>query len=515
MKTKHILFLCAFAFMLFFCNTVHGAGLTEYDGYIVKYKTPIAIAASDSYDDSNALTPLVPEQNIFLLKNETPDFILTLASDSNVEYIEPDYTVRIPDDELVFEPDSNTASLQIANAFSLTPTFSEPNDPFYAKQWGTAMVNADAVWENGAYSSDIKIAVIDSGSASLHPDITQNIVTEVDYTGTSVYDVYKHSTFITGTIAADTNNNLGIAGILPEASIVSLKVFKEDTGSISNIAKAIYDAVDVYDCDVLNLSLGADVNYVTLSEAIEYAVRKNTIVVAAAGNKAVGQTGEEIMYPAGNDGVIGVGSVTSDKEWYSNSHYNSSVDVCAPGVIVYSALLSVSSDKIRYTYGTGTGTSYAAPYVTAAAAVAKYYDPSIDSDGFMELLANTCEHLGDPGKNAKYGYGLINLREIVDYYNKLLKFARFNVEINDDTANVSLLLINRPLKDGTVYVCSYGDDDTLIDSKAITAGSSSLQSIDDIALTLDTSAGQPYIKVFFWDENMKPIIEPYIYQVSL
>lgn len=512
MKLKHILFLCTFAAMLCFCNAVQGAELPEYDGYIVKYRTPTAAAAS--YDDSNVLTPLIPDENIFLLKNETPDFILKLASDSNVEYVEPDYIVQIPDDELVFELDNDMAPLSLANTFSLTNTFSVPNDPFYAKQWGTSMVNADAVWENGAYSSDIKIAVIDSGSPSLHPDITQNIAVEVDYTGTSVYDTYKHSTFISGIIAADTNNNLGIAGILPEVSIVSLKVFKENTGSISNIAKAIYDAVDVYDCDILNMSLCSKSNYITLSEAIEYAVQKNAIVVAASGNKAVGQTGTEIMYPAAYNGVIGVGSVTSAKEWYSNSHYNSTVDVCAPGALVYSTFLSVTSSKITYTYGTGTGTSYAAPYVTAAAAVAKYYDPSINSDGFMELLANTCEHLGDPGKNTKYGYGLVDLREIVEYYTVPIKVGRFSADISDDSASVSMLLINRPEKYGTVYVCSYGSDDTLIDSKTITAGSSPLQNIDDIILSLDTSAEQSYIKVFFWDENMNPIIVPYIYEIK-
>ena len=124
----------------------------------------------------------------------------------------------------------------------------------------------------------------------------------------------------------------------------------------------------------------------------------------------------KLLYPAACDGVIGVGSVTRTLTWASHSQHNASVDVAAPGFGVYSTYLSNSSGKITYSYTTGTGTSYAAPHVAAAAAVAKYFKPDINHDEFMEVLENTCVQNGAyTEKNDYYGYGLVNIEGIINY----------------------------------------------------------------------------------------------------
>ena len=334
-------------------------------------------------------------------------FMLAASAPAFAEPIYGDGIVTIPEEELAF--DEITIPDPIAAA---SENF--PNDPEYSRQWNTLMVRPEKVYSSRAFGKQIKIAVVDSGSPSKHPDIGANIAVEADFTRNKVglYDSYGHCTFISGIIGADTNNGLGIAGVLPEVSIYSLRGLEGRTGSINDIANAITAAVDTYSCDVINLSLTTPSDFASLRDAITHAVKSGAIVVAASGNKSGANKGTELLYPAAYDGVIGVGAIDKNKMRGSFSHYNSSVDACAPGVDVFSTLVSGG-------YGTGRGTSYAAPYVSAAAAVAKYYHPEIDSAGFMDLLSKTCEPLGGAAqgeRNDEYGYGMVDFQNIVEYY---------------------------------------------------------------------------------------------------
>ena len=463
--------------------------------------------------------------------------ILAFAAPSFAEPVDGDGIVTIPDEELVFSeyPDLPTP-IQAAEDGIF------PNDPDYSKQWNTLMVRPEKIYSKRLYGKSVKIAVVDSGSPSKHPDIGGNIVAEADFTRNKVglYDSYGHCTFISGIIGADTNNGIGIAGVLPSVSIYSLRGLEGRTGYISDIANAIKAAVDTYDCDVINLSLTTPSDFTELHSAINHALDSGAIVVAASGNKSGANKGTELLYPAAYDGVIGVGAIDKNKARGSFSHYNSSVDACAPGVDVYSTVISGG-------YGTGRGTSYAAPYVSAAAAVAKYFEPEIDSSGFMQLLEKTCEPLGGTTqgeRNDEYGYGMVDFQNIVEYYEAAgippaytpepeptaaptetpapyptneptaapgpeFPAAIENISIykSADHIDLSFTVTNGSANavSGDVYICAYGDDMTLAATEIIENVSLNGSDGKDFSRAFKVPSGAAELKIFYWTDNLTPL----------
>lgn len=271
--------------------------------------------------------------------------------------------------------------------------------------WNLSMINIAKAWNLGCYGNEIRVAVIDSGVYE-HPDLKGNILDGHNYTDNSddTTDNIGHGTFVSGIIAAECNEAY-MTGIAHQAKIVPLKCF--DNGvktTASMVADAIYDAVDVYGCDVINMSLGMveSLTNKTLELSVADAIKKGCIVVASVGN----DNGKTEYYPAKYDGVIGVGSVTKtlDRSWFSQ--HNTTVDIMAPG----SAIDSVSIESFKM----NSGTSFSTPHVSAIAAIAKCIDPDISPSEFYDFAVNTATDLGEEGYDIYYGYGLINAEKIID-----------------------------------------------------------------------------------------------------
>ncbi len=191
---------------------------------------------------------------------------------------------------------------------------------------------------------------------------------------------------------------------------MALKVYHTG-GSSDDMVTALIDAVNKYNCSVINMSIAlvdANKNPVDGTElqsfidAIELANRKGVLVVAASGN-----TGREALcYPASYDGVVSVASVDKQKRHSSFSTYASTVDISAPGSLVRT---TVSGGK----YTSTSGTSFAAPHVTGAAAILKGIKPDITQSEFEMLVEYTSDELGDMGHDSYYGFGLLNIYEMV------------------------------------------------------------------------------------------------------
>jgi subtilisin family serine protease len=265
----------------------------------------------------------------------------------------------------------------------------------------------------------VRVGVIDSG---LYPDHeafrdltivegTNYCVEKEDADRHDTTDTVKHGTFVTGVIAASLNSRGVVQGIAPDVEIVPLKCFDDKTGSVALIIEAIYDAVDNYQCDVLNMSFAVEgklSDLTSLTNAIGRAADDGIILVAAVGNLSSSTGNDPLQYPAGYDSVIGVGSVDSDKVVSSFSYENESVFVSAPGENIYGV-----NTKSSYSYAIGSGTSYAAPMVTAAAALALSVDPTLTPEEFKTLLADTSEDLGDEGYDYAYGYGMLRVDNLL------------------------------------------------------------------------------------------------------
>ena len=312
-----------------------------------------------------------------------------------VDYCEPDYKLSLLDDPAA-------------------------NDTLYTSgaQWNLDNLKVPAAWAKGQFGSGVTVAVLDSGLYGIaggehHEDIDPAKVVKPynarrgEAGAETVTDDLGHGTFVAGMIFANTNNELGIAGVMPNVRLMPIKVLTKATdAAVSDVVRAINYAVE-NGADVINMSLGSNDFSQTLKDACDAAVEKGVIVVAAAGNDGSSTP----CYPAAYDSVVGVGSLTKDNLLAASSQYGESVYVTAPGAGV------VSTTNAANGYKRSSGTSFAAPEAAALAAMARSIDPSLDQDGFKKLLRDTCTDLGESGHDSLYGYGMLNFEAAA---NKLL-----------------------------------------------------------------------------------------------
>jgi thermitase len=311
--------------------------------------------------------------------------VAALRGDPNVLYAEPDY-------------------IALAQA-------TIPNDYYYPSQWGLSKIGASAAWDMTTGSGDVIIAIVDTGIDLTHPDLScAGKLTAARWNfvagNATPADDNGHGTHVAGIAAACSNNGIGVAGVAWGARLMPVKVLDAyGSGYYSDVAAGIIYAVD-NGARVVNLSLGGVSDDYTLASAVQYAHDHGVLVVAAAGNCA--QDGYQcsylynpVMYPGAYPTVLAVAATDSGDNWGSFSEYQPYVGVAAPGVSIYSTLLSGS-------YGTMSGTSMATPYVSGLAALLWSFAPSFTVDQIKSIIESTADDLGTPGKDDYFGYGRIN-----------------------------------------------------------------------------------------------------------
>ncbi len=311
-----------------------------------------------------------------------------------------------------------------------------PDDKFVGNQKYLDSIHAKAAWDYILGNKQIVVAVIDTGVSLFHEDLSKNIWVNrdeipnngVDDDGNGYVDDYwgydfvnrdptpmddeGHGTHVAGIIAAEINNLVGIAGI-SQVKIMPLKVLDANgNGYDSDVAEAIYYAVD-NGADVISMSLGGSEYASVLKNACDYAWKHGVIVVAASGNDGE----SSIDYPAAFSSVIAVGSVDNRNKLSSFSDFGKQQELVAPGESIYSTFLGNS-----YTYMSGT--SMAAPQVSALASLILSMNPSLTGSEVREILHKTADDLGGEGWDEFYGYGKINVSRAV-YETPLRKSTSF------------------------------------------------------------------------------------------
>lgn len=292
---------------------------------------------------------LEPETRIevaAVAQDRMSEILERLSSDPRVEYAEPLYRVR--------------ASFV-------------PNDPQLTEQWHLERVGASRAWDF-ATGRGVTVAVVDTGIAcENHGPFTKgsdlatteclvgwNFVSSTSHAN----DDQGHGTHVAGTIAQSTNNGFGVAGVAFNARLLPVKVLNGDGwGTTTDVADGIRWAAD-NGAHVINLSLGGPRNARVLQSAIDHALSRGVVVVAAAGN-----TGGRVQYPGASDGVIGVSATDAKDKLASFSSRGEGVDIAAPGVnVVQQTICNGGREKCQRFVGF-SGTSMAAPHVAGAAAL--------------------------------------------------------------------------------------------------------------------------------------------------
>ena len=303
------------------------------------------------------------------------------------------------------------ALVEVAEPSVSMAALSYPNDPLFEKQWNLSRVGSEVGWRAGG-GQGVIVAVVDTGVGPV-PDLDASRVLE----GSSVVpgvqssaDDQGHGTHVAGTIAQSTNNGFGVAGVAPNAMILPIKALdSRGSGSSEGVAAAIDEAVDA-GAQIINLSLGGG-----HAEVIDVAVRKavaaGVLVVAAAGNSG----GEGVGCPAHAPGAIAVSATGPSDALAPYSTWGDEVAMAAPGGDKRTPGGGVLQDTIKaggdHQFAEHQGTSMATPHVAGALAV--LIGAGATPEQAVRLMEQSAADLGAPGRDAKFGYGLLDLRAAV------------------------------------------------------------------------------------------------------
>lgn len=291
-------------------------------------------------------------------KDQVAAVVQKLKQNPKVEYAEPDFKAQ---------------------------AFEDPNDSYYSQQWGLPKIKAVEGWAVSLGSSDVDIAIVDTGVDSTHPDLSGKVVSRANFTTDSDADGNGHGTHVAGIAAALTNNNQGIAGVNGNSRLISVKVLDNSgSGYYSWIANGITWAVD-NGAEVINLSLGGSSSSQALQDAINYASSKGVVIVAAAGNSS----SSGASYPAYYSPVLAVAATDSNDNKASFSNYGSWVDIAAPGVSIISTY--------KGGYSKLSGTSMASPFVAGLAGLVKGQHPDWSNNQVRNQIESTADKIAKTG----------------------------------------------------------------------------------------------------------------------
>ena len=315
--------------------------------------------------------------------------------------------------------------VEYAQPYWIPEILEAPDDPLIDSQYFLEITHALETFELTHGDTNIVIGIIDTGVDIYHPDLADNIkinyadpVNGIDDDLDGYVDNYRgwdlscndnnpissanhHGTGVAGVAAATTNNSLGVAGVGYNTKFLPIKVADDETGSLTTCYEGIVYAAD-HGCKIINCSWGSPSKNLLCDDVISYAQSRGCLVIAAAGN-----TGTNVRYyPASSNGVISVaGTNWSDVKW-SNSSYNSRIDISAPGQGNYTT-------RYNNGYQYANGTSFAAPIVAGAAALVWSVRKDLTATQVAELLRVTADCIDTIPENAPYagllGSGRINI----------------------------------------------------------------------------------------------------------
>lgn len=372
-------------------------------------------------------------------KAATIEFIRHLRSREDIEYASVNY-IRRP----------------------LTVT---PNDPQFEFQWHYDRINLPDAWEHTTGSEEVIVAVVDTGIVFEHPDLQGQTVPGYDFIADDNYSLDGdgldadasdpgdatvesessfHGTHVAGTIAAISDNGIGVAGIASGVKIMPLRVLGLDGGTSYDTAQAVLFAAGLANdsntlpqqpADIINLSLGGPGYSQFEADIYQQATDAGAIIIAAAGNDGVATR----YYPGAYSSVTCVSATDSRDELANYSNFGDWVDLTAPGGDLSldqnddgqsDGVLSTSAEKSGGTifpiYQLSEGTSMATPHVAGVAAlmesILKSNNLDLTPSDWSTAITNNeiVNDLGTEGKDNSFGYGLIDALAAVNHAEALV-----------------------------------------------------------------------------------------------
>ncbi len=391
------------------------------DNLIIKFKENFEINKNGSfYDTFNTGIPSLDSLNTKY--NAVSQEKLFINSD-NSEYLSNHY-------KLTFSKENDMMSLindyqnldyvEYAEPNYEYNIYNVPNDPRFSSQWSLNQnndcdIDAPEAWDIETGSSEVVVAVVDTGVDYNHPDLAANCISGYDFINNDddPMDDHNHGTHCAGIIGAIGNNNLGISGVSWDVSIMPVKCLSASgSGSSQTVSQAINYAAN-NGADVISMSLGGGYSQV-MEDAVDYAYSKDVVIVAAAGNSDTNAK----HYPAGFDKVIAVAATDQNDDRAHFSNYGNWVDLAAPGVSILSTLRNDN-------YGSYSGTSMACPHVSGLAALILTKDPTLPNNEVKTILVENTDNINT---DQYVGSGRINAQKCLEGTPSIFELTPENYE---------------------------------------------------------------------------------------
>lgn len=348
-----------------------------------------------------------------------------LRSHPEIKYAEPDHIgygsgKRSPNGNEMPVPDQQSRAFgTLADAF--------PNDRLFGFQWGLENtgqsigdingtagedINIKTAWDITTGSSDITVAILDSGQPDTVPDFGDRVVPGYNFVSdtTSTKDDLGHGTNVASIALATGNNDGTIAGVDWNAMIMPIKILNEnDFGLYSWWVDGIYWAID-NGADILNMSVGGSNPNSFLEQAVSDAIDSGVHVIASMMN-----TNNDVAFiPASYEGVVSVGAINNQGVraepfcWGGGSNYGDHIDLVAPGERIVG--LSYTNPEAGTFW---CGTSQATPMVTGVVSLMLSIDPGLTPAEVKQILTETSR--GNENWNQYTGWGVLDAHAAVSY----------------------------------------------------------------------------------------------------
>ncbi|MFC2130497.1 S8 family serine peptidase [Bacteroidota bacterium] len=439
-----------------------------YSSYIVKVKKGIeAKKLTEKIQSSLILTPIFKPE-LFSGNNKKPS-VLTANQKSALSELSQYFLLQTDKNDLsVVESLKNSPeviSIEPNYIYRIEKTDDneiQVNDPLYKKQWALDNINVQQAWQK-ATGKGVLVGVVDTGIDYYHPDLINRIWinTKEDINNNGRFDPWSsdilvddisgdlnnidddgngyaddvigydfvdqtitnigesrdidpipddengHGTSVSGVIAAENNNGIGITGIAYDSRIITIRAFDATgNGESDDIAAGIVYAA-LQGAKALNFSFGEIYISSIVHDAIKFAFANGVVMAASSGNN----NWTIRHYPSDYDEVISVGASTRDNKRGSLSNYGNRLALVAPGLKILTTTLDSG-------YAEKSGTSFSAPHVVASAALLFDLDSTLTPDDVSGILQVSANDGGDNGWDIEFGSGILDAGAAVNTIGK-------------------------------------------------------------------------------------------------
>ncbi|MBM3269698.1 MAG: S8 family serine peptidase [Candidatus Sericytochromatia bacterium] len=294
------------------------------------------------------------------------------------------------------------------------------DDPRAGEMYQLTITKALEAWDTQMGSKKTRLAIVDTGVDPDHPDLKPVFDPEVGLYNVftkdnKVRDGHGHGTHTAGIAAAAANNKEGGAGMAPGASLMAIQVLDANGGGDSRSIAAGYTWATDNGAHVISASLGIYRRDKVIEDAVQYALDKDVVCTASAGNNGAYNHHEKAPHlPSTIPGVIEV-AATDDKDktaYFSN--YGPTMSVAAPGVKVLATVPTYSNGTGQKGYAQMSGTSMAAPGAAGAVALIRSQFPELKREQVKAALEKASDDKGATGYDERFGFGRINAQSAVN-----------------------------------------------------------------------------------------------------